>query len=170
MADPPSAKPPSIVFYTMNHNSTGYYGDQNPLKIDGKYDPAEAGALASWNTNNRRQAKIAVEMAERIDPSRVVYNHQSGNLGSMHTVNIYLNSARAGAERLAGALGHRRRQARLLRRVGTATHFVVVELPGAGLHLDHSGLTAGVGFGIRRPVCGPVRLRHDVRESQVHDS
>ena len=84
---------PSIVFYTMNHNSTGYYGDQNPLKIDGKYDPAEAGALASWNTNNRRQAKIAVQIAERLDPSRVVYNHQSGNLGSMHTVNIYLNWA-----------------------------------------------------------------------------
>ena len=36
---------PSIVFYTMNHNSNGYYGDQNPLKIDGKYDPAAAGAI-----------------------------------------------------------------------------------------------------------------------------
>ncbi|NLF98907.1 MAG: hypothetical protein GX565_02020, partial [Lentisphaerae bacterium] len=29
---------PSVILYAMNHNCTGYYGDQNPQKIDGLYE------------------------------------------------------------------------------------------------------------------------------------
>jgi len=84
---------PSIVVYAMNHNATGYYGDQNPLKIDGKYDPDQIDAKSTWSSRNRAQARIAAEIASNIDPTRPVYHHQSGNLDDMHTVNIYLNWA-----------------------------------------------------------------------------
>ena len=30
---------PAVVMYAMNHNATGYHGDQNPLKLDGVYQP-----------------------------------------------------------------------------------------------------------------------------------
>lgn len=84
---------PSIVFYAMNHNANGYYGDQNPLKIDGKYEPATTGAAKAWSTRNRKQSLAAAKIAETFDPTRVVYNHESGNLGSVHTANTYLNWA-----------------------------------------------------------------------------
>ena len=84
---------PSIVVYAMNHNATGYYGDQNPLKIDGKYDPDQIDTKGTWSSRNRAQARIAAEIARNIDPTRPVYHHQSGNLDDMHTVNIYLNWA-----------------------------------------------------------------------------
>ena len=37
----------------MNHNVNGYYGDQNPLKIDGKYDPVATGATGIWSDKPR---------------------------------------------------------------------------------------------------------------------
>ncbi len=83
---------PSIIMYAMNHNSTGYYGDQNPLKIDGIYKPEEAGADTHF-IDNRAQAQMAADIATSIDPSRPVYHHESGNLGVMHTANTYLNWA-----------------------------------------------------------------------------
>lgn len=89
---------PSAIMYAMNHNSTGYYGDQNPLKIDGIYDPDTITDRlgykgSSYRTRTRKQARLAAEIAKSIDPTRPVYHHQSGNLGEMHTVNIYLNWA-----------------------------------------------------------------------------
>jgi hypothetical protein len=85
---------PSVVFYAMNHNSTGYYGDQNPLKIDGLFEmPDASGKKNAWWENNRRQARITADIAKSLDPTRPVYHHQSGNLGDLHTVNIYLNWA-----------------------------------------------------------------------------
>ena len=78
---------PSIVFYSMNHNVNGYYGDQNPLKIDGKYDPVATGAIQRGGLNRRKQSLAAAGIAESIDPTRVVYNHESGNLGTIHCTN-----------------------------------------------------------------------------------
>jgi beta-galactosidase/beta-glucuronidase len=85
---------PSVVFYAMNHNSTGYYGDQNPEKIDGVYEiPEVESSKSAWWERNRKQARIADAIAKALDPSRPFYHHQSGNLGDMHTVNCYLNWA-----------------------------------------------------------------------------
>ncbi len=85
---------PSVIFYAMNHNCTGYYGDQNPLKIDGSYSITEDESVkGAWWARNRRRARITQEIARAIDPSRPIYHHQSGNLGDMHTVNCYLNWA-----------------------------------------------------------------------------
>lgn len=81
---------PSIVTYAMNHNACGYKGDQNPLRIDGVYnidDPEHGGAPS----RNRAQALQAAGIVKQIDPTRPVYHHQSGNLGDMYTINIYLN-------------------------------------------------------------------------------
>jgi len=82
---------PSIVLYASTHNATGYHGDQNPLKIDGKYDPDLA--VGKPRRFNRARALMAAEIVREIDPDRPVYHHESGNLGPMHTVNIYLNWA-----------------------------------------------------------------------------
>ncbi|NOY80063.1 MAG: hypothetical protein GXP31_03560 [Kiritimatiellaeota bacterium] len=82
---------PSVATYAMNHNACGYFGDQNPLKIDGRYDPDTVAGRPP--RRSRAQARIAAGIVEAIDPTRPVYHHQSGNLGEMHTVNIYLNWA-----------------------------------------------------------------------------
>lgn len=84
---------PSIIMYAMNHNSTGYHGDQNPLKIDGIYNPDEAEGVTKGFAENRAQALLAAGMANSIDPDRPVYHHESGNLGPLHTANTYLNWA-----------------------------------------------------------------------------
>ena len=84
---------PAVVMYAMNHNSTGYYGDQDPLRIDGKYLPDADLPPDNWSARNRRLAPIAAGIAHSLDPTRPVYHHQSGNLGDMHTVNLYLNWA-----------------------------------------------------------------------------
>lgn len=89
---------PAVILYAMNHNSTGYYGDQNPLKMDGVFDPDRIGREPSTNgvvtrRRARAQAVLAEQIARRIDPSRPMYHHQSGNLGDLYTVNIYLNWA-----------------------------------------------------------------------------
>ena len=87
---------PSIIVYAMNHNATGYYGDQNPLKMDGVYNldsllAKQDDSKLRYRLRTRTQAEQAASIAKQLDPSRPVYHHQSGNLGDMHTVNIYLN-------------------------------------------------------------------------------
>lgn len=93
---------PSIILYSMNHNATGYYGDQNPARMDGVYEPAypptpatdpKAPPRPDTRMRNRIQAHIAAGIAKSLDPTRPVYHHQSGNLGDLYTVNIYLNWA-----------------------------------------------------------------------------
>jgi beta-galactosidase len=79
---------PSVVFYSMSHNATGYSEDMNPDLIDGIHDPRETRAL-----NNSKLALRAEAIVRRLDPSRIVYHHSSGNLGSMHTSNFYPNFA-----------------------------------------------------------------------------
>jgi hypothetical protein len=78
---------PSVVAYVMSHNATGYDEDMNPDRIDGKGDPRKD----TWSQNNARLALRAEAIVHRLDPRRIVYHHSSGNLGSMHTCNFYLN-------------------------------------------------------------------------------
>ena len=82
---------PAVVLYAMNHNATGYYGDQNPLKMDGRYSPETYTDKLTYKGSTTRskartQADIAADIAKSLDPTRPVYHHQSGNLGDMHTV------------------------------------------------------------------------------------
>ena len=77
---------PSVVFYSMSHNATGYDEDMNPDMIDGIHD-----ARDSWSLNNAAMAKRAEAIVSSLDPSRIVYHHASGNLGPMHAINFYPN-------------------------------------------------------------------------------
>ena len=88
---------PSVITYAMNHNLTGYVGDMDPLRIDGKYEltPDEGDGRAMSAIRRRHGAHLAWEIAKSLDPTRPVYHHESGNLDEFHTVNIYLNWAPA---------------------------------------------------------------------------
>ncbi len=79
---------PSVVFYSMSHNATGYDEDMNPALIDGLHDPRE-----TWARNNTQLALRAEAIVRQLDPARIVYHHASGNLGSMHASNFYPNFA-----------------------------------------------------------------------------
>jgi hypothetical protein len=81
---------PAVVAYAMNHNATGYAEDMNPDLIDGIHDPRDARAQV-----NVRLALRAEAIVRRMDGSRIIYHHSSGNLGSMHTINFYPNFAPA---------------------------------------------------------------------------
>ena len=77
---------PSVVMYSMSHNATGYEEDMNPDLIDGIH-----GERDTWALKNVKLATRAEAIVERLDPSRIVYHHASGNLGSMHPINFYPN-------------------------------------------------------------------------------
>ncbi|MCS6863023.1 MAG: hypothetical protein NZT92_22185, partial [Abditibacteriales bacterium] len=79
---------PSVVAYSMSHNATGYSEDMNPDMIDGLTERRD-----TWSLNNARRALRAEAIVKRLDPSRIVYHHSSGNLSSMHTSNFYPNWA-----------------------------------------------------------------------------
>jgi hypothetical protein len=79
---------PSIVMYSMSHNATGYSDDMNPDLIDGIHDVRD-----NWALRNVKQARRAEAIVSRLDPSRIVYHHASGNLGPMHVINFYPNFA-----------------------------------------------------------------------------
>jgi beta-galactosidase len=78
---------PSVVAYAMSHNATGYDEDMNPDQIDGIKDPRNE----AWSRNTAKLAQRAEALVSALDPGRIVYHHSSGNLGSMHTANFYLN-------------------------------------------------------------------------------
>ena len=77
---------PSVVMYSMSHNATGYSEDMNPDMIDGVQDARDA-----WALRNMGRAVRAEAIVRALDPSRIVYHHASGNLGSMHAINFYPN-------------------------------------------------------------------------------
>jgi beta-galactosidase len=79
---------PSVVFYATSHNATGYDEDMNPDLIDGIHDRRD-----TWAANNARRALRAEAIIRRLDPTRIVYHHAGGNIGSMHTINFYPNFA-----------------------------------------------------------------------------
>jgi len=77
---------PSVVMYSMSHNATGYDEDMNPDLIDGIHD-----ARDTWALKNCALALRAEAIVRRLDPSRIVYHHASGNLGAMDAINFYPN-------------------------------------------------------------------------------
>ena len=82
---------PGVVMYAMNHNATGYAGDQNPARLGTGYKPEDVVFASAFDL--RRNADIAARIARELDPSRPVYHHESGNLGDLFTLNCYLNWA-----------------------------------------------------------------------------
>jgi hypothetical protein len=77
---------PSVVMYSTSHNAVGYNEDMNPDMIDGLFDKRD-----QWSVNNVKKALRAESIINRLDSSRIVYHHASGNLSSMHTSNFYPN-------------------------------------------------------------------------------
>ena len=66
--------------------ATGYADDMNPDMIDGIQNRRN-----EWSQRNADRALRAEAIIRRLDPSRIVYHHASGNLGAMHTINFYTN-------------------------------------------------------------------------------
>ncbi len=79
---------PSVVAYSTSHNATGYAEDMNPDMIDGIHARRD-----EWAERNIRLAQRVEAIITELDPSRIVYHHASGNLGTMHTINFYANFA-----------------------------------------------------------------------------
>ena len=77
---------PSVVFYPMSHNATGYADDMNPDMIDGIVDPRP-----DWAKNSIKAPLEAEGIVKAMDPTRIVYHHSSGNLSAMYTLNFYEN-------------------------------------------------------------------------------
>lgn len=77
---------PSVVAYAMSHNATGYNEDMNPRLIDGLGD-----ARDPWAVNNANLALRAESIVKRLDPTRIIYHHDSGNLSAVYTLNFYPN-------------------------------------------------------------------------------
>ena len=85
---------PSVLAYAISHNSLGYNGDQDPAKMDGKVLPRPASEKAARDFLAKREVAAAAEAyLKAADPTRLVYHHESGNMGDWHTANIYLNWA-----------------------------------------------------------------------------
>ena len=84
---------PSVVMYSMNHNMTGYSQDMDPQRIDGTYNPYPdpTGETDERSDRNALLGRRAEGIVSRLDSSRIVYHHSSGNFGSMHTSNFYIN-------------------------------------------------------------------------------
>ena len=81
-----AASHPSVVFYSMSHNATGYNEAENPVMIDGLSNPRD-----QWSARNVKRALRCEAIVNRLDPSRIIYHHESGNLSAMYTLNFYLN-------------------------------------------------------------------------------
>jgi len=77
---------PSVVMYSMSHNAMAFDEDMNPDMIDGLHDAREA-----WSLRNSVLALRAEAIVRRLDPSRIIYHHAAGNLGSMDSINFYPN-------------------------------------------------------------------------------
>ena len=54
----------------------------------GIHDPRD-----QWSANNAKLALRAEAIVRKLDPSRIVYHHAGGNIGSMHSINFYPNFA-----------------------------------------------------------------------------
>lgn len=80
---------PSVALYAVNHNQCAYAGDLNPLAMDGVVCPEKAGTLEKWS--RRPMASELEKIIKKIDGTRPVYHHSSGNLGDVMSNNIYLN-------------------------------------------------------------------------------
>lgn len=82
---------PGVVMLVMNQNATGYWGDQNPMRVGTAYKPEQV--LPKEALPHRAQAVLAENIARKLDPSRPIYHHAGGNIGEVYTLNCYLNWA-----------------------------------------------------------------------------
>jgi len=80
---------PSVVMYSLNHNALSYVGSHNPDLIDGLHN--EKGQIGPRTDRGVRRGERTEAIIKRFDTSRVIYHHSSGNLGQMHTNNLYLD-------------------------------------------------------------------------------
>lgn len=77
---------PSIIIYAMNFNYLGYGWDMNPHTWANNYQPPD-------QINNlgkkRVEANASVDVLKKLDDSRLIYQHASGNFGDFMTSNFY---------------------------------------------------------------------------------
>ena len=115
---------PSVVFYSMSHNATGYDEDMNPKLIDGLHDPRE-----SWAKNNTapRAPRRSHRSAARPRPDRLSPRLGQPGLDAREQL---LSQLRPGARafRLVRALGHQGREAGLHLRVRRTLHLGLVDV------------------------------------------
>ena len=117
---------PSIVFYSMSHNATGYDEDMNPDLIDGVHDPRDTLGVEQRSSSPCEPKPSSGASTQ----PRIVYHHSSGNLGSMHTSQL-LPQLRSdpGAVRLVRSLGSVRSQTGIHMRVRRTIHLGLVHVP-----------------------------------------
>ncbi len=78
---------PGLVLYAVNHNALGYADMQNPLTMGTDWLPEHAG----FGSDRRSAGRKAEAIIRSLDPTRPVYHHDAGNLGSISAQNFYLN-------------------------------------------------------------------------------
>ena len=128
----------------------------NPDLIDGIKDPRDD----SWSRNNAKLALRAEAIVKRLDPGRIVYHHSSGNLGSMHTINFYLNFVPI--QEMSDWFEHwatQGRQAGLPVRVRRAVHLGLDDVPRLVQGPARMGQRAGAVGVLPRRVERPVPRR-----------
>ncbi|MEK7475434.1 MAG: glycoside hydrolase family 2 TIM barrel-domain containing protein [Candidatus Coatesbacteria bacterium] len=77
---------PAVVLYVMSHNGCGYEEDMNPDLMANENPPR-----GEWGARGAAKALRCEAIVRALDPSRLVYHHSAGDLGSMDTVNFYGN-------------------------------------------------------------------------------
>ncbi len=77
---------PSLVLWRTHMNFCGYHQDQNPLMMDGHLDPPPE----STQGRKFKAAAMANAFIRKLDPTRGIYVHASGNAGEIYTINCYL--------------------------------------------------------------------------------
>ena len=80
---------PAVVMYSMNHNALSYQGDFEP-RID-RRTAQRRGPDRPPHRSQRPARPEGPGHRRATRPPRVVYHHSSGNLGNMHTNNLYLD-------------------------------------------------------------------------------
>ncbi len=84
---------PSVVMYTMSHNTMGYSDDQNPDRMDGIYTlwPDPEGKVGVRVDERGRMGYRLEAIVDRFDTTRPLYHHAGANMSQMYTLNCYLN-------------------------------------------------------------------------------
>jgi hypothetical protein len=83
---------PGVLLWSSTHNQTGYESDQNPALVTGRPEDIPAG-IVNWRQRFRRLALRANEIVASMDPTRLLYHHESGAEGPFYTLNCYLDWA-----------------------------------------------------------------------------
>jgi beta-galactosidase len=79
---------PSILFWALNFNMGGYPRDMSPYAWAQGYAPPDSVLDLG---RKRKMADESEDFVRQLDPSRVVFHHAGGNVGSIMTSNLYLS-------------------------------------------------------------------------------